>query len=241
MAANAITTLIDQIERINPAALADFIEDHPDMVCPISGEIMQNPVNVDNGDSFDEKSIAQWLSNNNTNPMTGEILENKKLTPNLALRRIIIRELEKLLPKPAQNDNSQPSNSSSSSSSSQSSAVSSSALQPSPSKENEEALAVLIQQAWEYCNKRNYNHEEALVCFQELATLNRPEGWYGLAQMYKKGWCVRENPEETNRLYDLITQAANEGNAAAQYCLSRIIYQRDNSVVNHYRLKPVAW
>jgi hypothetical protein len=98
---NAITTLIDQIESINPAALADFIEDNPDMICPISGGIMRNPVNVDDGDAFDEPFIAEWLSNNNTNPMTGGILGNKKLIPNLPLRRIIIRELEKLLPKPA--------------------------------------------------------------------------------------------------------------------------------------------
>eukprot|EP00434_Breviolum_minutum_P032940 symbB.v1.2.029141.t1/scaffold3160.1/size62170/1 len=58
-------------------------------ICPISQEVMKDPVTTCDGHTYDRKSIEEWLSGNNTSPITGLPLLNKTLIPNHSLRKLI--------------------------------------------------------------------------------------------------------------------------------------------------------
>ncbi|CAA0818289.1 U-box domain-containing protein 19 [Striga hermonthica] len=61
-----------------------------DFTCPISLEIMGDPVTIQTGHTYDRKSITKWFeSGNRTCPKTGERLVSLELVPNLALKRLI--------------------------------------------------------------------------------------------------------------------------------------------------------
>ncbi|GFP80091.1 U-box domain-containing protein 19 [Phtheirospermum japonicum] len=61
-----------------------------DLRCPISLEIMTDPVTIPTGHTYDRKSIAKWFkSGNHTCPKTGQRLISVDLVPNLALKRLI--------------------------------------------------------------------------------------------------------------------------------------------------------
>ncbi|MED6108785.1 hypothetical protein PIB30_027476 [Stylosanthes scabra] len=61
----------------------------PFFVCPISLEIMKDPVIVSTGITYDRESIEKWLLKNKTCPVTKQALEILDLTPNHTLRRLI--------------------------------------------------------------------------------------------------------------------------------------------------------
>lgn len=77
--------------------MTNIEELYPDIVCPISKEIMKNPVITDNGISYEKKDILKWLEKNNNCPITGEYLDNSLLTPNIQLKNIIITLEDKYL------------------------------------------------------------------------------------------------------------------------------------------------
>ena len=61
-------------------------------LCPISLELMRDPVTLSTGMSYDRESIEKWLSSGrNTCPTTNQTLEpsNQELIPNHTLRRLI--------------------------------------------------------------------------------------------------------------------------------------------------------
>ncbi|KAI3798313.1 hypothetical protein L1987_33585 [Smallanthus sonchifolius] len=60
-------------------------------VCPISLEIMKDPVTLSTGITYDRESIEKWLCNkkNVTCPITKQPLTDFELTPNHTLRRLI--------------------------------------------------------------------------------------------------------------------------------------------------------
>lgn len=58
-------------------------------VCPLSKEIMTDPVVINDGHSFERASIEQWLQHRDTSPITGAPLLSKQTTPNHALRAAI--------------------------------------------------------------------------------------------------------------------------------------------------------
>ena len=61
-----------------------------DFRCPISLELMTDPVTVATGQTYDRSSIQKWLrAGNIICPKTGEKLINKELVPNSALRKLI--------------------------------------------------------------------------------------------------------------------------------------------------------
>ncbi|EXB87865.1 U-box domain-containing protein 19 [Morus notabilis] len=61
-----------------------------DFRCPISLELMTDPVTVSTGQTYDRSSIQKWLkAGNSICPKTGEKLINKELVPNSALRKLI--------------------------------------------------------------------------------------------------------------------------------------------------------
>jgi len=69
--------------------------DIPHFVCPISHEIMQDPVFTADGQTYERQKIMEWLEHNDTSPLTGRILEHKFVVPNYAMRGMIGELLSK--------------------------------------------------------------------------------------------------------------------------------------------------
>ncbi|XP_010266170.1 PREDICTED: U-box domain-containing protein 15 [Nelumbo nucifera] len=67
-----------------------------EFLCPISLEIMTDPVIIATGQTYERESIQKWLdSNHRTCPKTGQILSHLSLAPNYALRNLILQWCEK--------------------------------------------------------------------------------------------------------------------------------------------------
>ncbi|GAB2272095.1 hypothetical protein Dimus_006914 [Dionaea muscipula] len=61
-----------------------------DFRCPITLDLMRDPVVVATGQTYDRSSIVLWIeSGHNTCPKTGQTLAHTDLIPNLALKRLI--------------------------------------------------------------------------------------------------------------------------------------------------------
>ena len=65
---------------------ADVFED---FICPISSEVMNDPVIISDGHSYERAVITQWLRDHNTSPKTGEQLRNKNIITNYAIKGVI--------------------------------------------------------------------------------------------------------------------------------------------------------
>ncbi|XP_057514093.1 E3 ubiquitin-protein ligase PUB23-like [Actinidia eriantha] len=63
----------------------------PFFLCPISLEIMKDPVTIPTGITYDRESIEKWIfsEKNSTCPVTKQDLSDPDLTPNHTLRRLI--------------------------------------------------------------------------------------------------------------------------------------------------------
>ena len=57
--------------------------------CPISLQIMENPVVAADGFSYERESIVKWLQEHETSPSTGATLPHKEVIPNNQLRSLI--------------------------------------------------------------------------------------------------------------------------------------------------------
>ncbi|CAN6327872.1 unnamed protein product [Urochloa humidicola] len=72
-------------------------EDEPpspplDFRCPVSLELMSDPVVASSGQTYDRDSITRWFgSGKSTCPKTGQVLTNLELVPNKALKNLIAR------------------------------------------------------------------------------------------------------------------------------------------------------
>merc|ERR1719247_2694322 len=77
-----------------PAAAFDSASDAPELfLCPISQELMRDPVICCDGFSYEEENIKQWIEQERggrvLSPMTGVPLANLSLTKNHVLRQAI--------------------------------------------------------------------------------------------------------------------------------------------------------
>jgi Mg-chelatase subunit ChlD len=62
-----------------------------EFLCPISYEVMEDPVILEDGHTYDRKSIDTWLTQRRTSPLTNRALSSMALSPNYALRAAIER------------------------------------------------------------------------------------------------------------------------------------------------------
>ena len=65
-------------------------------VCPITQEIMKDPVSDNEGISYEKEYIEKWLSRNRTSPISRRPLHIGDLRPNIALKNLISAFNEKL-------------------------------------------------------------------------------------------------------------------------------------------------
>ncbi len=60
-----------------------------ELKCPISLELMADPVVASDGCTYERESITRWLSEHNTSPTTNEPLQSRALYQNRAIRNLI--------------------------------------------------------------------------------------------------------------------------------------------------------
>ncbi|CAG9320247.1 unnamed protein product [Blepharisma stoltei] len=73
-----------------------FIDIPDDYCCPITGDLMEDPVVAPDGQSYDRASITAWFQRNKTSPLTGATLKNTFLIENHRLKSIISSFKEKM-------------------------------------------------------------------------------------------------------------------------------------------------
>jgi hypothetical protein len=67
---------------------------YDNFICPITMEIMKDPVICSDGHTYERSAIETWLSTKSHSPITRAIIPNNSLIPNIVLRNII-QEFEK--------------------------------------------------------------------------------------------------------------------------------------------------
>lgn len=65
-------------------------------ICPLSGQIMGDPVMAADGHTYERGAIGDWLRLRDVSPVTGQPLSSAVLQPNYSLRQAIGAELAKL-------------------------------------------------------------------------------------------------------------------------------------------------
>uniref|UniRef100_A0A7S2RR37 U-box domain-containing protein n=1 Tax=Rhizochromulina marina TaxID=1034831 RepID=A0A7S2RR37_9STRA len=83
-------------EQLSQSRKGEFVESGVDyqkvpdsFLCPITREIMSDPVMCSDGHTYEREAITQWLMMNSRSPKTNETLESKVTIPNHSLRNAI--------------------------------------------------------------------------------------------------------------------------------------------------------
>eukprot|EP00961_Rhodomonas_salina_P226412 3061166-Rhodomonas_salina.1 len=58
-------------------------------VCPITDDVMSDPVIAADGLTYEREGIERWLEQHDTSPRTGAVLPNKLLIANVTFRQAI--------------------------------------------------------------------------------------------------------------------------------------------------------
>ena len=78
-------------EAATAAARRVTAPEPPDeFVCPISQELMLEPVLATDGHTYERQHIERWFEQRLTSPKTGELLQTSSVFPNHSMRRMII-------------------------------------------------------------------------------------------------------------------------------------------------------
>ncbi|CAF1001849.1 unnamed protein product [Didymodactylos carnosus] len=59
------------------------------IICPITGQLLQNPVTATDGFVYERENISKWLLTNNRSPTTNMEIKDKDLKPNTVIEQII--------------------------------------------------------------------------------------------------------------------------------------------------------
>ncbi|KAK7318848.1 hypothetical protein RJT34_03555 [Clitoria ternatea] len=69
-----------------------FLTVPKDFCCPISLDLMHDPVIISTGQTYDRMSISRWMEEGHcTCPKTGQMLDHNRLVPNRALKNLIMQ------------------------------------------------------------------------------------------------------------------------------------------------------
>ncbi|KAL6011929.1 hypothetical protein ACLOJK_002395 [Asimina triloba] len=90
------TNVLDDVTLLGTLQKSSSLVIPSDFLCPISLEIMTDPVIIATGQTYERSSIQKWLdSNHRTCPNTRQTLSHLNLAPNYALRNLIFEWCEK--------------------------------------------------------------------------------------------------------------------------------------------------
>ena len=74
-----------------PVAIMELDKETPeDFICPISHDVMIDPVVASDGFAYERHAIETWFKKSVTSPITGNDLETRRVFPNHILRRQIV-------------------------------------------------------------------------------------------------------------------------------------------------------
>ncbi|CAF1044488.1 unnamed protein product [Didymodactylos carnosus] len=62
---------------------------HDSLLCPITLELFHNPVLAEDGHTYEEQAIIDWINKNGTSPITRQPLSVEQLRPNYAIKKMI--------------------------------------------------------------------------------------------------------------------------------------------------------
>ena len=82
LSSQAISTLQQKYEKLS-------FPQYPTIICPITQEIMVEPVIAFDGQSYEKTAIEQWFQSNNKSPSNGTELPSRILIANHSLRKLI--------------------------------------------------------------------------------------------------------------------------------------------------------
>ena len=72
-----------------PSGASEAVEVPDDYICPITAEIMADPVTTADGFTYERAAITEWLRTKDTSPVTGATLAYKALVPNHLVRSLL--------------------------------------------------------------------------------------------------------------------------------------------------------
>lgn len=77
---------VQELKEMRANALAPL----PSFTCPLTKQVMKDPVQIASGQTFEKSAIMQWFKDGKTtSPLGGELLRSTEVTPNNALRQSI--------------------------------------------------------------------------------------------------------------------------------------------------------
>merc|ERR1712228_269662 len=79
----------DDDDKINDEDEENEEEIPPEFLCPITHQIMTDPVLISDGHSYERVAIENWLIKHDKSPMTNSVLGTKQIFPNHSLRSMI--------------------------------------------------------------------------------------------------------------------------------------------------------
>lgn len=84
-----------ELKRLNP----NFQETQllSSFLCPISNDLMRDPVFTDINQTYDRRYITAWLARSSQDPMTNTTLQSRRLRENIGLRHAIVEYLDQLI------------------------------------------------------------------------------------------------------------------------------------------------
>jgi hypothetical protein len=85
----AKTVILQPSVQVKSKDIAPILKMPDDCMCPLSLEVMVDPVMAADGHTYERSAIEPWLANHNTSPLTTQLLESKDLKTNIALRNTI--------------------------------------------------------------------------------------------------------------------------------------------------------
>ena len=89
-----VCDLVDALESVRAAALETSEELRDEFRCPLSLEVMEDPVVAADGNTYERLQIELWLKGHDVSPLTNEVMAHKFLSPNLALKKLIAEAQE---------------------------------------------------------------------------------------------------------------------------------------------------
>ncbi|CAM8896292.1 unnamed protein product [Rhodiola kirilowii] len=81
-----------KVELMSKEIVDTYLTVPKDFCCPISLDLMEDPVIICTGQSYDRAYITRWMEDGHcTCPKTGQMLSHARVVPNQALRNLIIQ------------------------------------------------------------------------------------------------------------------------------------------------------
>ena len=66
------------------------------VLCYVMQEVMQEPVIAADGHTYDRLAMEQWLQQHDTSPVTGSMLQHKRIVPNFIIKNVMAQQRQQM-------------------------------------------------------------------------------------------------------------------------------------------------